>query len=90
MESGYSPLDTVLDAPISFRDGLGRLCEPTNEDEEYKGLITIQQALYQSRNVPTVRLANALGIKRIIDVAHRFGIHREFPPYLPVFSAPGN
>ena len=89
MESGYSPLDTVLDAPISFRDGLGRLWEPTNEDEEYKGLITIQQALYQSRNVPTVRLANALGIKRIIDVAHRFGIRREFPPYLPVALGAG-
>ncbi len=89
MESGYSPFDTILDAPISFRDGLGRLWEPTNEDEEYKGLITIQQALYQSRNVPTVRLANALGIKRIIDVAHRFGIHREFPPYLPVCIGAG-
>ncbi|RPJ86580.1 MAG: PBP1A family penicillin-binding protein [Acidobacteria bacterium] len=89
MESGYSPYDTVLDAPVSFRDGLGRLYEPTNEDEEYKGLITIQQALYQSRNVPTIRLANALGIKRIIDVAHRFGIRREFPPYLPVSLGAG-
>ncbi|RPI28161.1 MAG: PBP1A family penicillin-binding protein [Acidobacteria bacterium] len=89
MESGYSPFDTVLDAPISFRDGLGRLYQPTNEDEEYKGLISIQQALYQSRNVPTIRLANALGIKRIIDVAHRFGIRREFPPYLPVSLGAG-
>ncbi len=89
MESGYSPYDTVLDAPVSFTDGLGRIWAPTNEDEEYKGLIMIQQALYQSRNVPTVRLANALGIQRIIEVAHRFGIKRKLPPYLPVCLGAG-
>lgn len=89
MESGYSPSDTVLDAPVSFRDGLGRLYEPTNDDQEYKGLITIQQALYQSRNVPTIRLADSLGIEKIIEVAHRFGIRRKFPPYLPVSLGAG-
>jgi penicillin-binding protein 1A len=89
VENGYSPLDTVLDAPVSFRDGLGRLYAPTNEDEEYKGLIPIQQALYQSRNVPTIRLADALGINRVIEVAHRFGIKRDFPPYLPVCLGAG-
>ncbi|MGH9339774.1 MAG: penicillin-binding protein 1A [Acidobacteriota bacterium] len=84
MENGYSPFDTVLDAPISFTDALGRQWSPQNSDHQFRGLITIQQALAGSRNLPTVRLANALGIEKIIDVAHRFGLPREIPPYLPV------
>jgi penicillin-binding protein 1A len=89
LENGFSPSDTVLDAPVSFRDGLGRLYEPMNEDGEYKGLIPIDQALYQSRNVPTIRLADSLGIDKVIAVAHRFGIRRKFPPYLPVCLGAG-
>lgn len=89
MEEGYSPFDTVLDAPVSFRDGLGRIYAPVNSDEEFKGLIPIRQAIAQSRNVPTIRLANAMGIEKVISVAHRFGIKREFPPYLPVALGAG-
>jgi penicillin-binding protein 1A len=84
MESGYSPLDTVLDAPVNYPDALGRPYMPSNSDGEFKGLITIDQALYQSRNVPTIRLANALGIQKVIEVAGRFGLKGPFPPYLPV------
>jgi penicillin-binding protein 1A len=84
MESGYSPLDTVLDAPVNYPDALGRPYMPSNSDGEFKGLITMDQALYQSRNVPTIRLANVLGIQKIIEVAGRFGLKGPFPPYLPV------
>ncbi len=89
IEEGYSPYDTVLDAPISFEDGLGRLYAPSNSDDEFKGLITIRQALAQSRNVPTLRLANTLGIEKVIAVARRFGIQREYPPYLPIALGAG-
>ena len=89
MEEGYTPFDTVLDAPKGFRDGLGRLYAPTNSDGKFKGLIPIRQALAQSRNVPTLRLANALGIEKVIAVARRFGISREFPPYLPIALGAG-
>jgi penicillin-binding protein 1A len=84
IESGYSPLDTVLDAPVNYPDALGRPYMPSNADGEFKGLITIDQALHQSRNVPTIRLANALGIHKVIEVAERFGLRGPFPPYLPV------
>ncbi|UCF36154.1 MAG: PBP1A family penicillin-binding protein [Acidobacteriota bacterium] len=84
MEAGFSPNDQVLDSPVEFQDALGRPYSPSNWDDEYKGLITIKQALAESRNVPTVRLANALGPERIVDVAHRFGLKQDFPPYLSI------
>lgn len=89
VEAGYAPEDLVLDAPVTFRDGLGRPYEPNNADGKFEGLIPMRRALALSRNVPTVRLAHALGIERVIEVAHRFGIHREFPPYLPVALGAG-
>jgi penicillin-binding protein 1A len=84
MEAGFSPNDQVLDNPVQFEDALGRPYEPSNWDDKFKGLITIRQALAESRNVPTVRLANALGPHKIAEVANRFGLRREFPPYLSI------
>ena len=89
MEAGYSPFEQVLDAPVSYREGLGRIYAPENSDENFRGLITIRDAFALSRNVPTIRLANALGIDKVIEVAHRFGILRELPPYLPVALGAG-
>ncbi len=89
VESGYSPEDTVLDKPVEFLDGLGRPYRPVNADEKFKGLIPIRQALAESRNVPTLRLANAMGVERIVDVAHRFGIQRDIPLYLPTALGAG-
>ena len=89
LEAGYSPNEKVLDAPVSFRDGLGRVYAPENSDREFRGLIPIRQAFALSRNVPTIRLANAIGVDRVIEVAHRFGIQREFLPYLPIALGAG-
>ena len=89
VENGYSPEDTVLDSPVEFLDGLGRPYRPVNADEKYKGLIPIRQALAESRNVPTLRLANAMGVERVVEVAHRFGIEREIPLYLPTALGAG-
>ena len=82
LEAGYSGADTVLDAPVDLEDGLGRPYAPENVDGEFKGLITIRQALAESRNVPTIRLANALGVDSLVEAARRFGIQRDLPAFL--------
>ena len=84
MEAGYSPFDFVLDSPVNFTDSLGRSYAPVNSDGEFKGLIRVREALAKSRNVPTIRLAHALGIEKVIEVALRFGLQHNFPPYLSV------
>lgn len=84
MEAGYSPDDQVLDTPVTFHDALGRPYIPSNWDDEFKGLITIRQALAESRNIPTVRLANAMGPEKVAEMAKRFGLKQEFPPYLSI------
>ena len=83
IDRGATPDDTILDAPISFPTPSGPY-EPHNYDEKFEGTITLRRALAQSRNIPALKLADNLGIKTVIDYAHRFGITANIPPYLPV------
>jgi len=83
MDRGASPDDTILDAPITFQTPSGPYT-PHNYDEKYEGVITLRRALAQSRNIPALKLSDSLGIKTVIDYAHRFGITSNIPPFLPV------
>ncbi len=83
IDRGATPDDTILDAPVTFPTPSGPY-EPHNYDEKFEGTITLRRALAQSRNIPALKLADNLGIKTVIDYAHRFGITSNIPPYLPV------
>jgi penicillin-binding protein 1A len=83
LKGGYSPFDTILDAPFTVMSG-GMPYSPHNYDEKYEGVITLRRALDGSRNVPAVKLADKIGINNVIDVARRFGISSPLPPYLPI------
>jgi penicillin-binding protein 1A len=84
IDRGATPDDTILDAPVTFPTPSGPPYEPHNYDEKFEGTITLRRALAQSRNIPALNLADSLGIKTVIDYAHRFGITSNIPPYLPV------
>lgn len=83
IDQGAKPDDTILDAPVTFQTASGPYT-PHNYDEKFEGVITLRRALAQSRNIPALKLADGMGIKTVIDYAHRFGITSNFPPYLPV------
>ena len=84
IDRGASPDDTILDAPVAFPSPSGPPYEPHNYDDKFEGTITLRRALAQSRNIPALKLADSLGIRTVIDYAHRFGITSSIPPYLPV------
>jgi penicillin-binding protein 1A len=83
MEQGFTPFDTILDAPFTTMSG-GQPYSPHNYDEKFEGMITLRRALEGSRNVPAVKLAEKIGINSVIDMARRFGITSPLPPYLPI------
>ena len=89
LEEDRSPYERILDAPVSYLDAVGNLYEPKNSDENFKGLIPMYQALAESRNVPTIRLARALGVEKIIAAVKRFGIDRDFLPVLSIALGSG-
>jgi penicillin-binding protein 1A len=83
-ENGMTPASSILDAPISFTDSLGRVWQPNNYDGKFKGQITILQALTESRNIPTIKVASLIGIKNVLIMARRFGLEGSMEPYLPL------
>lgn len=84
LENGMTADSIVLDSPISFTDSLGRTWRPGNYDGKFKGEITIRQAITESRNVPTIKVASQLGIKNVVVMARRFGLGGPLSPYLPL------
>ncbi|MDW8125760.1 MAG: penicillin-binding protein 1A [Geminicoccaceae bacterium] len=83
LEAGYTPSSVVLDAPIVVDQGPGLpKWRPENYGQDFLGPTTLRVGLEKSRNLMTVRLAQDIGMERIIDVARRFGIERGLEPYL--------
>ncbi|MFY9530384.1 MAG: PBP1A family penicillin-binding protein [Candidatus Acidiferrales bacterium] len=82
-KQGFSPFDTILDEPVTYRSG-GQEYSPHNYDDKFEGRITLRRALADSRNIPAVRLAEKVGVQSVIDTARRFGIASPLPPYLPL------
>jgi penicillin-binding protein 1A len=83
IDQGAKPDDIIMDGPVTFQTASGPYV-PHNYDEKFEGSITLRRALAQSRNIPALELADSLGIKTVIDYAHRFGITSNIPAYLPV------
>tara|TARA_B100000700_G_C15050362_1_gene859944 strand:- start:1516 stop:3906 length:2391 start_codon:yes stop_codon:yes gene_type:complete len=75
LENGMTPSSLILDSPLVIDQGPG-LSEwiPKNYSGAYYGLSTLRTGLEKSRNVMTVRLANTIGIDKIVDIANRFNI----------------
>jgi 1A family penicillin-binding protein len=72
---GYPATHVLIDQPL--RVTIGRqVWEPRNYDGSFSGAVTMRQALVQSKNVPTVRLANEVGLRRVLGVAEDFGLGR--------------
>jgi penicillin-binding protein 1A len=84
LEKGLTPESTIVDSPIRYTDKLGRVWKPGNYDGKFKGQITIRQALTESRNVPTIKVAELVGINNVIVMARRFQLRGVLEPYLPL------
>ncbi len=80
LENGFTPGTVVLDAPVELSQGAGQSAwRPQNYKDEYLGPITLRTALEKSRNTVTVRLAQMVGIDRVLEVGKRFGVYDEPP-----------
>jgi penicillin-binding protein 1A len=83
VEAGAKPTDTIVDGPVSFYTPQGPYT-PHNYEGDYKGEMTLLDAFAESRNIPALKLAAKVGIRKVIETAHRFGVTSNIPPYLPV------
>ncbi len=83
IEAGAKPGDIVVDGPTSFYTPNGPYT-PHNYEGDYKGAMTLLEAFAESRNIPALKLADKVGIRKVIETAHRFGVTSNIPAFLPV------
>jgi len=74
LEAGYSELSIVPDAPLVFRMAPGKFWRPQNYDNRFVGPVTLRSALAHSLNSVAVRLAQRVGLERVIQQARKLGI----------------
>lgn len=84
LEYGYRADDLVTDGPIK----IGKW-KPQNFTKTYEGPVTVEHALAKSINTVAVRLAQDVGPKAVISVAHRMGITENFKPDLSLALGTG-
>src|SRR5262249_45621723 len=70
---------TVVDEPTIFSFD-NQTYSPKNFDGKFKGTITLRQALAESRNVPTVKVALLAGMGLVGGGAHKAGVNFKKPP----------
>jgi penicillin-binding protein 1A len=83
VEAGAKPDDIIVDGPVSFPTPNGPYT-PHNYEGDYKGPMTLLNAFAESRNIPALKLADHVGIRKVIEVAHRFGVTSNIPAFLPI------
>ena len=81
LDSGYTPATIVIDAPITLNTPQG-LWTPKNAEDKYYGPVPMRVGIEQSRNLMTIRIAQAVGMDVIAKYAERFGVYDPMNPYL--------
>ncbi len=83
LELGYSPTDLILDAPFVLDQGEGLpKWKPVNFSKKFYGLMTLRRGVELSKNLMTVRLAQDIGMDKIVDMSKRMGVNDHLAPYL--------
>ncbi len=84
LENGFTPATTIIDSPEALGGVEGLNWKPGNYDGAFKGPMTLRRALEVSRNVPTIKIAQDLGVDKIHMFSSRIGLNAEMPKDLSV------
>ncbi len=85
LEAGLHPMDKMSDLPIR----IGSWKPKNNSKYKTRGEISLQDAFAYSSNTVTVRLAQQLGLARIVQTARRLGMTAPLPDDLTIVLGTG-
>ncbi len=74
-----TPATTVDDEPTVFEFD-GQEYTPNNYGEKFMGKVTVRQALTNSLNVATVKVAEMIGYGRVVQIARQMGLTPNIKP----------
>jgi penicillin-binding protein 1A len=77
VDLGYSGASQLVDIARTYDyelDGEEKKWRPKNYEKDYKGFITLREALIHSRNLATINLVTDIGLTTVRRELYRFGI----------------
>ncbi len=85
LENGFLPNSIILDAPYISEQGVGlKDWKPENYGKKFYGPSTFRKGIEYSRNLMTVRIAETLGLKKILELSSKLNIYDDIPELLSV------
>jgi len=81
-QQGYSPCDSIIDAPYTIPKGKHHVTEtwtPNNSNHEYRGMVTLKKALALSINTVSAKLIDRVGPEAVIDLTKKLGVKADIP-----------
>jgi penicillin-binding protein 1A len=85
LENGYNPATIIMDTPEAMPGfDSASSWKPKNYDGEYKGPVTMRVSLEQSRNIPTIKIADKVGVNNILKFADRIGFNAKLENNLSI------
>ncbi len=77
LELGHSPNERIVDEPLTINIPGSGPWTPQNYTKDFKGSVTLTDALKDSLNIPAVKLSELIGRENVRKVASEFGIESD-------------
>ena len=78
LENNFTPSTLVLDAPIVLEQGSDlKMWKPENYGKKFYGASTLRTGVEKSRNLMTVRIAQEIGLNKIINFSEKLKIYEK-------------
>lgn len=89
LASGVPASHVIYDSPIMMEQADGSIWSPRNYSGDFKGPLTLRQALKFSTNIVAVKLAQEVGLETVAQYAQRMGLRTNVPrlPSVAIGSA---
>jgi hypothetical protein len=73
-DTHISPASVIWDVPVTYTVSAGNVYTPVNYDLKFHGPVTARTALANSYNIPAVKLLDAVGVGRMLEIAQAMGL----------------
>ena len=90
LDAGFTPSTLILDAPFVIDQGAGLgKWKPSNYTNRFYGPTPMRLGIEKSRNLMTVRLAQTIGMPKVVEYAERFNVIENMAPHLSMSLGAG-
>ncbi|MDD5286793.1 MAG: PBP1A family penicillin-binding protein [Desulfuromonadaceae bacterium] len=79
LDKGLTPATIIEDSEVGYPDGAGGIWKPKNYDHNFRGPVTMREALTHSINIVSVKILEQIGVQYASEYARKLGFTSQIP-----------